>query len=44
LRSGVDVMITIFWKFCQYLDDEIGVFLKNQCYDRMFAKTSSTLS
>jgi hypothetical protein len=42
--SGVDVMITIFCDFCQFSDEKIGVFLKNQCYDPFLAKTSSSLS
>jgi hypothetical protein len=39
---GVDVMITIFGDFCQFLVLKIGVFLKNQCIDhRLKKKTSS---
>jgi hypothetical protein len=34
--SGVDVMITILCDFCNF-------FLKNQCYDQNFAKTSISL-
>jgi hypothetical protein len=32
-QSGVDVMITIF-------GEKIGVFLKNQCCDKIFAQFS----
>jgi hypothetical protein len=35
--SGVDVMITVFFVFCQFSAKKIGVFLKNQCYDQNFA-------
>jgi hypothetical protein len=35
ILSGVDVMITIFGKN--------GFFLKNQCYDQIFAKSSRSL-
>jgi hypothetical protein len=34
--SGVDVMITIFGDFRQFSGEQIGVFLKNQCYDQIF--------
>jgi hypothetical protein len=37
-------MITMFCDFCQFSAKIIGVFLKNQCYDHIFAKTSSSLS
>jgi hypothetical protein len=37
-------MITIFWDFCLFSAKKISVFLKNQCYDQIFAKTSSSLS
>jgi hypothetical protein len=40
----VDVMITIFCKFRQFSAKKIGVSIKNQCYDKFFAKTSSSLS
>jgi hypothetical protein len=36
-QSGVDVMITIF-------GEKIGVFLKNQCCDQIFAQFSFVLS
>jgi hypothetical protein len=32
--SGIDVMIRIF-------GEKFGVFLRNQCHDHIFAKTSS---
>jgi hypothetical protein len=35
---GVDVIITIFTNFMK-----IGVFLKNQCYDPLFAEFSNAL-
>jgi hypothetical protein len=35
--QGVDVMITIFCDFGQFLAKKIGVFLKNQCHDQNFA-------
>jgi hypothetical protein len=34
---GTDVMTTIFCDFCQFSAEKIGVFLKNQCYDQIFA-------
>jgi hypothetical protein len=34
--SGVDVMITIFGDFDNFRQ-KIGVLLKNQCYDQIFA-------
>jgi hypothetical protein len=37
LGHRVDVMITIFCDFRQFSAKKIGVFLKNQCYDRIFA-------
>jgi hypothetical protein len=40
---GVDVMITIFSDFCQF-SVKNGAFLKKQCYDQTFAKTSISLS
>jgi hypothetical protein len=40
-RPGVNVMITIFCDFRQYLAEKIGVFLKNQSCNPNFAKTSS---
>jgi hypothetical protein len=43
-NPGVDVMITIFCDFWQFSAKKIGVFLKNQCYDQIFAKTSCSLS
>jgi hypothetical protein len=33
-----------FLRFFQILCKQIGVFLKNQCYDQTFAKTKSSLS
>jgi hypothetical protein len=44
LAAGVDVMITIFCDFRQSSAKKIGVFLKNQSYDQIFAKTSSSLT
>jgi hypothetical protein len=35
-------MITILCDFCQFSAKK-GVFLKKQCYDQLFAKTSSSL-
>jgi hypothetical protein len=40
-RPGVDVMITIFCDFRQFSPKKIGVFLKNQCYDQSFAKSTA---
>jgi hypothetical protein len=37
-------MITIFCYFCKSLAKIIGVYLKNQCYHHIFAKTSIRLS
>jgi hypothetical protein len=37
---AIDVMITIFFDFRQFCAKN-GVFLKNQCYDSNFAKTSN---
>jgi hypothetical protein len=42
-HPGVDVMITIFSDFRQ-LFAKIGVFLKNQCYDPIFALFNFVLS
>jgi hypothetical protein len=42
--QGVDVTIIIFCVFCHFSAQKIGVFLKNQCYDQIFAKTSSSLN
>jgi hypothetical protein len=36
-NAGADVMITIFCDFGQFSAKKIGVFLKNQCYDQIFA-------
>jgi hypothetical protein len=36
-------MITNFCNFCQFFGEKFGVFVKNQCYDQNFAKTSSKL-
>jgi hypothetical protein len=44
VRLGVDVMITIFCDDLSLFCEKIGVFLKNQCYDQLFAKTSCSLS
>jgi hypothetical protein len=44
LHQGVDVIITIFSDFRQFLGEKIGVFLKKQCYDQNFALFSSVLS
>jgi hypothetical protein len=39
---GVDVMITNFCDFfCQFSAKKLAFFLKIQCYDHFFAKTSS---
>jgi hypothetical protein len=35
-NPGTDVMITIFCDFFTILGEQIGVFLKNQCYDQFF--------
>jgi hypothetical protein len=43
-RPKVDVMIEYFCNFCPFSAKKIGVFLKTQCYDQIFANTSSTLS
>jgi hypothetical protein len=49
VRSGGDVMITIFCDFRQFsaifanFRRKIGVFLEKQCYDHFFAKTSRSL-
>jgi hypothetical protein len=37
-------MITIFLRFWPIFGQNIGVFLKNQCFDHFFAKTSIRLS
>jgi hypothetical protein len=42
--TGVDVMITIFCDFWQFSAKQIGVFLKNQCYDQNVAYFSFVLS
>jgi hypothetical protein len=31
-----------FLRFLPIFSEKIGIFLKNQCYDNFFAKTSST--
>jgi hypothetical protein len=41
---GVDAMITIFCDFCQFLEKKIGLFLKIQCYDKLFSKFNLVLS
>jgi hypothetical protein len=38
--AGVDVVITIFCDFSQFLGEIIGVFLEYQCYDNFFSKLS----
>jgi hypothetical protein len=42
-QSGVDVMIE-FFAIIAHFRREIGVLLKKQCYDKIFTKTSSSLS
>jgi hypothetical protein len=37
-------MITIFSYFCQISAKKWAFFLQNQCYDLIFAKTSSSLN
>jgi hypothetical protein len=37
LRTGVDVMITIFCDFRQFSSKKLAFFVKNQCYDQNFA-------
>jgi hypothetical protein len=37
-------MITIFLRFLTIFGEKICVFLKNQCYDQIFAKASRCLS
>jgi hypothetical protein len=44
LPTGVDAMITIFSDFCRFSAEKNGIFLKNQCSEQIFAKTSSSLS
>jgi hypothetical protein len=34
---GVDVLITVFLRFLPIFGENIGVLLKNQCYDKNFA-------
>jgi hypothetical protein len=41
---GIDVMIAIFCDFCRFSAEKTGVFLKNQCYDQIFARTSTSFS
>jgi hypothetical protein len=36
LPPGVDVMITIFCDFRQFLAKKLAFFIKNQCYDQNF--------
>jgi hypothetical protein len=43
-RSGVDVLIAIFCDFLPIFCEKIGVFLKNQCYDKICSKTRSSFS
>jgi hypothetical protein len=42
--TGVDVMITVFGDFRQFSAKKIGVFIKTQCYDQIFAQSSFVLS
>jgi hypothetical protein len=35
-KTRVNVMVTVFGDFRQFLCDTIAVFLKNQCYDPIF--------
>jgi hypothetical protein len=37
-------MITNFLRFGAIFGEKIGVFLKNQCYDKILAKASRSLS
>jgi hypothetical protein len=37
LIPGTDVMITIFCDIWQFLAKNLAFFLKNQCYDHLFA-------
>jgi hypothetical protein len=37
-------MIRIFGDFCQFSAKKLAFFLKNQCYDQILAKSSSSLS
>jgi hypothetical protein len=41
--AGVDVMIAIYGDFCQF-SAKNDIFVKKQCYDHFFAKTSGSLS
>jgi hypothetical protein len=36
-HAGVDVMITIFCDFRQFSAGKNGVFLKNQCYAKLYS-------
>jgi hypothetical protein len=38
--QGADVMITIICDFLPNFGENFSVFLKNQCYDHIFAKLS----
>jgi hypothetical protein len=42
--QGVDVMITIFCDFRQFLCVKIGVLVRNQYYDPHYAEFSSVLN
>jgi hypothetical protein len=45
LVSGVDVIITIFYDFCQFSAKKMAFFSKsNVCSDQIFAKISCSLS
>jgi hypothetical protein len=43
-NPGVDVLIRIFCNFSQFSAEKNGVFLKNQCYDKLFVNTSNSFS
>jgi hypothetical protein len=43
-RPGVDVMITIFCDFWQFLANKLAFFSKTNVMITIFAKTSSSLS
>jgi hypothetical protein len=42
-QSGVDVMIGIFWAIFANFRRKNGAFVKNQCFDQIFDKTSTSL-
>jgi hypothetical protein len=37
METGADVMITIFGDFGLFSAKKLALFLKNQCYDEIFA-------